>query len=178
MTEPLLLLPIALSAIRLLAGPLYLAFGTVPASATQLGLIIFAALTDLADGRLARSLEATSRFGAGLDTTADKVFVLCIFLKLMISGRLPSWAFYIMLAQFLTLAVEGSIFVYRFGAVPIPDLVAKGGALLAFVTALVGVVLPSTRPLLAVVILTIIANTVHLITAFIRITSETGELKW
>lgn len=178
MTESLLTsLPILLSTLRLLAGPLFLVFGSIPASVTQIVLLLLVVLTDLADGRLARSLDATSRLGAGLDTTADKVFVLCLLLKLMLAERLPSWMFYVMLGQFLILAVAGSIFVFRFGTVPIPDLVAKGGALLAFVTVLVGVAMPSGRLLLTLATLTILANAVHLVTAFLRITSDTGELK-
>lgn len=169
-------LPIILSAIRLVSGPLYLFFGTAPAPGGQAIFLILVALTDLADGRLAKYLQATSGLGAGLDTTADKIFILAILLKLMLAGRLPAPLLYLMVTQFAILAIEGSIYVYRFGAVPIPDMVAKGGTLLAFVTVIVGVVVPSPSPLLFLSVATVLANSVHLVTAFIRIMSKTGQL--
>lgn len=164
--------PILLSAVRLVAGPVYLVLGAVPASRLEMSLLFAAALTDVVDGWLARWAGASSAIGAGLDTTADKVFVLAILLKLTLAGRLPAVAFYVILAQFCILGVEGSIYVFKFGAVPVPDLVAKGGALLAFVTAVAGVSLASGTPLLVLSVLTIVANMIHLVTAFIRITAD------
>ncbi len=52
-------------------------------SATAAGLFIFAALTDAADGWLARRWGVTSLLGAGLDHAADKVLSLCAALALI-----------------------------------------------------------------------------------------------
>ena len=54
-----------------------------------LGLFLLAALTDLLDGVLARTLDATSAFGAWLDPIADKLLVGITLLALaLVSGSL------------------------------------------------------------------------------------------
>src|SRR6056297_1377020 len=59
--------------------------------AWALGLGIVAGVTDALDGFFARRLDAHSRLGAGLDATADKLLMLCVFLSLAQVGMLPWW---------------------------------------------------------------------------------------
>lgn len=165
-------LPMALSTIRLFAGPIYLLVGAVTPSPKQTLLLIVVVLTDVIDGRIARYLGVTSGIGGALDTTSDKVFVLAILLKLMIGHRIPSALFYVMLGQFLVLAVEGSIYVWRFNMVPIPDLAARVSAVFAFTTALVGVTVINQRAVIVLGVLTIVSNCVHIVTAFVRISAD------
>jgi cardiolipin synthase len=56
-----------------------------------LPLLAAAALTDAADGWLARRLGATSPSGAYLDPLADKLLAATVFLALAAAGRLPWW---------------------------------------------------------------------------------------
>ena len=73
-------LPNALSLIRLLMAPFVL---VVPQN-LLFSLICVAALTDVLDGFLARTLQATTRLGIVLDPLADKVFAIaCCFLFFM-----------------------------------------------------------------------------------------------
>ena len=60
-------------------------------------LYILAALTDLADGWLARRLGTTSTFGAFMDALVDKVFVLGIWCALLTAGQLPAWTLFLLL---------------------------------------------------------------------------------
>ena len=46
-------------------------------------IYIVAAITDYADGKLAREYVGTNRFGAFLDPVADKVLVVCVLLTLL-----------------------------------------------------------------------------------------------
>ena len=131
-------LPNLLAGARLLAGPLYLLLGTVPASAVTLALLGVAALTDAFDGRLARYFGATSGFGAALDTTADKIFVLALLLKLAIAGTVPRWLFWVAAGEYLIIAIEGSLYLTKFSLVPVPDMAARVSSILAVATVLIG----------------------------------------
>ena len=46
-------------------------------------IYIVAAITDYADGKLAREYVGTNRFGAFLDPVADKILVVCVLLTLL-----------------------------------------------------------------------------------------------
>ncbi|MFZ5654138.1 MAG: CDP-diacylglycerol--glycerol-3-phosphate 3-phosphatidyltransferase [Pseudomonadota bacterium] len=88
-------LPNALTLLRVLLIPLlvvtfYLPWkGHVLASAAVFGL---AALTDWADGHLARRLGVESRFGAFLDPVADKLIVVVALVLLLQRHATPEFA--------------------------------------------------------------------------------------
>lgn len=78
-------LPMLLSAGRIVLGPLYvLALG----ASAELPLIVatLAAASDFVDGRLARRLGSASRRGAVLDVVGDGVFVVCALSALAAQG--------------------------------------------------------------------------------------------
>lgn len=84
-------LPNAITAARILLTP---PIGWMLATGrprTALPLLAAAALTDAADGWLARRFDARSSLGAFLDPLADKVLAATVFLGLAASGRLPAW---------------------------------------------------------------------------------------
>ncbi|MEJ5368849.1 MAG: CDP-alcohol phosphatidyltransferase family protein [Bryobacteraceae bacterium] len=84
-------LPNALTAARILLTPpigWLLATGE-PRKA--LPLLAAAALTDAADGWLARRLDARSALGAFLDPVADKLLAATVYVGLAAAGRLPAW---------------------------------------------------------------------------------------
>jgi len=56
-----------------------------------LPLLAVAALTDAADGFLARRWQAKSALGAYLDPVADKLLAATVFAGLAFAGRLPWW---------------------------------------------------------------------------------------
>lgn len=86
-------LPTLLTWARIAAIPLIVAVYYWPALALPLqnalatGLFILFALTDWADGYLARRLHQTSAFGAFLDPVADKFLVCACVLVLVHLGR-------------------------------------------------------------------------------------------
>jgi len=76
--SPLLTPPNVLTLLRLALVPVFFALWFAPghkASGAAAGVFILAAVTDWADGYLARRLALTSAFGAFLDPVADKVMV-------------------------------------------------------------------------------------------------------
>ena len=60
-------------------------------------LFTVAALTDLADGYLARRWEITTTLGAFLDSVADKVLVVGSLVVLIDVGRVWSWAAFVII---------------------------------------------------------------------------------
>jgi cardiolipin synthase (CMP-forming) len=77
-------------AIPLVVGVYYTSLTTELQNIIGTALFILFALTDWADGYLARKLDMTSAFGAFLDPVADKVLVTAALLVLVHLGRLNS----------------------------------------------------------------------------------------
>lgn len=57
----------------------------------RVGVVIAAAVSDLLDGVISRKLHATSTAGRILDPIADKLFVTCVMLTLVLEGALKIW---------------------------------------------------------------------------------------
>jgi CDP-diacylglycerol--glycerol-3-phosphate 3-phosphatidyltransferase len=62
-------------------------------------LAVFASITDLLDGYLARRWDITTLLGAFLDTTADKLLVSGLLVALVAVGRASVWVAFIMIAR-------------------------------------------------------------------------------
>jgi len=105
-------LPILLTWLRIVAIPLLIALYYLPASwAAQherdtLATLIFcfAALTDWADGYLARKLNQTSAFGAFLDPVADKLMVAAALIILVQLGRADAIVAMIIIGREITIS--------------------------------------------------------------------------
>ncbi|HNR26417.1 MAG TPA: CDP-alcohol phosphatidyltransferase family protein [Methanobacteriaceae archaeon] len=86
MMHPKTYIPSVVSILRFISAPLLFytfIIGQFPLSAF---IILFAALTDIMDGCLARRWDAVSTFGAYLDVTADFVLVFLAFFAMASAG--------------------------------------------------------------------------------------------
>lgn len=92
--------PNTLTAARLVMSA---AFPLVPES-WRVWVVVAAAVSDAADGLLARRLGATGSFGAMLDVVADKCFTLVVLLTLVVEGRVGSWWLPLLMARDLAVA--------------------------------------------------------------------------
>lgn len=81
-------------------------------------LFVVAAVTDMADGYLARRWEITTTLGAFLDSVADKVLVVGSLVVLIEVGRAWSWAAFIIIGR--ELAVMGLRGVAALGRSKVP----------------------------------------------------------
>ena len=70
-----------------------------------LGVFILASLTDLLDGKIARSRGLITDFGKFMDPLADKVLVMTAMACFCAMGSFPAWAFVIVI--FREFAVSG-----------------------------------------------------------------------
>lgn len=83
LTVPTLLTWARIAAIPLIVGVYYLPWDAATRNLVATAMFIFFALTDWADGWLARKLNQTSSFGAFLDPVADK-FLICACLLVLL----------------------------------------------------------------------------------------------
>ena len=72
-----------------IVGLLYLPF--TGASTLAFVLFVLGALTDWADGYVARKQGLVSNFGKLMDALTDKVFMVGLFISLLAIGVLPAW---------------------------------------------------------------------------------------
>jgi len=84
-------LPNVLTLLRILMTPAVGVFVARDDMRAALPLLAAAALTDAADGFLARRWNAVSPAGAYLDPVADKLLAATVFVGLAYAGRLPWW---------------------------------------------------------------------------------------
>ena len=79
---------------------------------TIIPLFIIIGVTDVADGYLARRLQAASRLGAYLDPIADKILLSGTFLVLALTGAIETWLAAVVLGRdVLILAAAGVLYL-------------------------------------------------------------------
>jgi cardiolipin synthase (CMP-forming) len=108
--DRILTIPNALSIIRLAGVPLFLWLLLGPkADEWALVVLVASGVTDWLDGKLARWLNQTSRFGALLDPAADRLYTLATIVAFVIRDIVPWWVAVILVARdvlvFICLAV-------------------------------------------------------------------------
>jgi phosphatidylglycerophosphate synthase len=94
------LVPSGISALRLVALPLFLCFFANGATAGCIVVFGLAQLTDLLDGYFARKLGVASKFGAYFDAATDFVLVTGIFIAFTLSNYYPAWILLLIAASF------------------------------------------------------------------------------
>ena len=112
MHVPRLNLPLVLTYLRIVAIPLFVAVLYVPeswidertASVVSMWIFIIAAITDWADGYLARRWNQTTPFGAFLDPVADKLMVAAALIVLTEKGIVDPFAALIIIGREITIS--------------------------------------------------------------------------
>lgn len=94
-------------------------------------VFVIAALTDFADGYLARRWQLTSTLGAFLDTVADKILVAGALLALVEIGTVSTWVAFIIIAREIAIMGLRSVAALDQSTVP-PSWWGKSKAALQF----------------------------------------------
>ncbi|MGB9011359.1 MAG: CDP-alcohol phosphatidyltransferase family protein [Aeromicrobium sp.] len=91
-SDRILTVPNALSFVRLLLVPVFLWLVLGP-EWDELALVVLmvSGVTDYLDGKLARSMNQTSKIGAILDPVADRFFILAVVIGLTARDIIPLW---------------------------------------------------------------------------------------
>jgi len=127
LTLPTLLTWARIVAIPLIVGVFYLPLDGATRNLVATVLFVAFALTDWADGWLARRLNQTSSFGAFLDPVADKFLVCASLLVLVHLGRADVFAALIIIGREIAISAlrewmaqigaSGSVAVHMLGKV-------------------------------------------------------------
>ena len=91
-TDRILTIPNILSFVRLLGVPLFLWLVLGPqADGWALVVLMVSGVTDYLDGKLARSLNQSTRLGQVLDPVADRLYILAVVVGLAMRDIIPVW---------------------------------------------------------------------------------------
>jgi cardiolipin synthase len=119
-SDRILTVPNVLSLLRLLGVPLFLYLLLVPeADGWALVVLMVSAITDYADGKLARLLNQYSRLGALLDPAADRLYILAALIGFVIRGFIPWWLAALIIGRDVLLAATLPI-LRRYGYTALP----------------------------------------------------------
>lgn len=112
--------PNLLSFLRLLGVPLFLyLLLVVQSDAWALVVLAISAITDWADGKLARLLDQYSRLGELLDPAADRLYILAALVGFVIRGFIPWWVAVLIIGRDVVLAATLPI-LRRYGYTALP----------------------------------------------------------
>jgi CDP-diacylglycerol--glycerol-3-phosphate 3-phosphatidyltransferase/cardiolipin synthase len=84
-------IPSAVTGLRFISAPLFFYTFINGEYVFSLLIILFASVTDILDGYMARHMNATSNLGAYLDVAADFILVFFSFSALIVGGWYPYW---------------------------------------------------------------------------------------
>lgn len=139
-------IPNLLAYIRLILTPVVM--GLILASPDHHGLriaalvtFIVAALTDFADGYLARRWRIATTLGAFLDTVADKILVAGALVALVEIGTVTSWVAVIIIGREIAIMGLRSVAALDASTVP-PSIWGKWKATIQFVAIAVAILAP------------------------------------
>lgn len=103
-------LPNLLGLGRILATPVVMALLLLPGAGTDAAaavLFVVAALSDIADGWIARARDEVTPLGVFMDLAADKVLVAGVLVAMVEAGLVPTWiAATILVREFVVQAVR------------------------------------------------------------------------
>jgi cardiolipin synthase len=120
-TDRILTVPNLLSFLRLLGVPLFLyLLLVVESDGWALVVLAVSAITDWADGKLARMLDQYSRLGELLDPAADRLYILAALIGFVIRGFIPWWWAALIIGRDVVLAATLPVLKrYGFTALPV-----------------------------------------------------------
>ena len=98
--DRVLTVPNLLSAIRLLLIPVFIyVLMFAHANGWAVAILMFSGASDWADGKIARTLNQSSRLGVLLDPAVDRLYMVTVPIVLALSGIVPWWFVITLLAR-------------------------------------------------------------------------------
>ena len=142
---------------------------------------IFAAITDILDGYLARKLKQITEFGKIIDPLADKVLIAFVVINLFLLKEIPDYYFYLIVGRDALILLGGIIVSKKIGKVLPSDYLGKA-TVLAISFVLLMILLNVDRQSLPYqilyyisIILIFVSLANYLIKAFRNISSDKSE---
>mgnify|MGYP001314912846 FL=1 len=127
--------PNALTLLRFLLIPVLVVLLAQQRYGAAFAVFFVSAVSDFADGVIARRWNARSRFGAIADPLADKLTMLTVMLTLAAQGLLPLWLVAAILGRDLVIVGGALAYHYTVGRYDMaPTLLSKLNTALEFLT--------------------------------------------
>ena len=131
-------LPNALTMLRLLLIPVFIVLMCQDYMMPALAVFVFASLTDILDGWIARRYELITNFGKLFDPLADKLMVMSVMTMMVIKGIVPLVAIIILVSKELFILIGSyflmrkNVIVYSFTIGKIAQFITVAGLILCF----------------------------------------------
>lgn len=118
-SDRVLTIPNALSALRILLVPVFLVFVLVGEDVAALIIIVASSVSDFLDGIIARRFGQITRLGQLLDPAADRLFIFAAVIALAVREVVPWWIVAVIVGRDVLLAALGVVLA-RHGYGPLP----------------------------------------------------------
>lgn len=116
-------IPNALSTVRLLLVPVFLALVLTGYDLAALIIIVISSATDYLDGIIARRFGQITKLGQLLDPAADRLFIFAAVIALAVREVVPWWVVIVIVGRDVLLAVLGVVLAqHDYGPLPVHHL--------------------------------------------------------
>ena len=120
MANRILTVPNQLTFLRLGFLPFFIILVLYRRYSWALAILILAALTDIMDGMLARTLNQKTALGAYLDPIADKLLLSSSFVVLALTGQIRWWLTILVLGRDVLILTTAAVILATVGYRPFP----------------------------------------------------------
>lgn len=122
-SDRVLTVPNALSALRILLVPVFLVLVLVGEDLAAFIVIVISSLSDFLDGIIARRFGQITKLGQLLDPAADRLFIFAAVIALAVREVVPWWVVVVIVGRDVFLAVLGLVLAQRgYGPLPVHHL--------------------------------------------------------
>lgn len=122
-SERVLTVPNALSALRILLVPVFLVLVLAELDIAALIVIIVSSVSDFLDGIIARRFSQITKLGQLLDPAADRLFIFAAVIALAVREVVPWWVVAVIVGRDVFLAVLGLVLAqHGYGPLPVHHL--------------------------------------------------------
>lgn len=122
-SDRIVTIPNALSTVRLVLVPVFLALVLTGQDLAALVVIIVSSATDYLDGIIARRFGQITKLGQLLDPAADRLFIFAAVIALAVREVVPWWVVIVIVGRDVLLAVLGVVLAqHDYGPLPVHHL--------------------------------------------------------
>lgn len=122
-SDRIITIPNALSTVRLLLVPVFLALVLTGQDLAALVVIVISSATDYLDGIIARRFGQITKLGQLLDPAADRLFIFAAVIALAVREVVPWWIVIVIVGRDVLLAALGVVLAqHDYGPLPVHHL--------------------------------------------------------
>ena len=129
-------LPNFLTILRIMFSPVFLYYIMIDRTDMALIVFMFVAVTDLADGWIARSTNQVTQFGKAIDPVADKFMIFLALTGIIIKFNFPIWALPLFISRDIASSICSIVIYSKYRIVQDPSKLGKLTTMLQIATIL------------------------------------------